>query len=94
MDTNFRWLSDQPILDSLPLNDLFDETVLDQHLSRLMNEFGSPTRAHAASITAKRLMSSIKNPSSSQLLKLGFYSLVFLNKKRGAGCSSFFIVLF
>jgi ferric iron reductase protein FhuF len=55
MEANFRWLSDQPILDSLTLNDLFDETVLDQHLSRLMSEFGSPTRAHAASITAKRL---------------------------------------
>ena len=28
---------------------------LNQHLARLMSEFGSPTRAHAASMTAKRL---------------------------------------
>lgn len=55
MEVNFRWLSDQQILSSLTLNDLFDETVLDQHLSRLMSEFGSPTRAHAVSMTAKRL---------------------------------------
>jgi ferric iron reductase protein FhuF len=55
MEANFRWHSDQPILHSLTLEDLFDETVLDQHLARLMSEFGSPTRAHAASMTAKRL---------------------------------------
>jgi ferric iron reductase protein FhuF len=55
MEANFRWHSNQPIIDSLTIKDFFDETVRDQHLARLMNEFGSPTRAHAASMTAKRL---------------------------------------
>ncbi len=55
MEANFRWHVDQPILHSLTIKDLFEETVLNQHLARLMSDFGSPTRAHAASMTAKRL---------------------------------------
>ena len=55
MEANFRWYSNQHILNSLTLKDFFDESILDQHLARLMIEFGSPTRAHAASMTAKRL---------------------------------------
>lgn len=55
IEANFRWYTDQQILHSLTLKDFFDKTILDQHLTRLMHEFGSPTRAHAASMTAKRL---------------------------------------
>jgi ferric iron reductase protein FhuF len=55
MEANFRWYSDQHNLDSLTLNEFFDGNILNQHLARLMSEFGSPTRAHAASMTAKRL---------------------------------------
>jgi len=55
MEANFRWYSNQPIIYSLTINDFFDESVLDQHLAKLINEFRSPTRAHAASMTAKRL---------------------------------------
>ena len=52
---NFRWHHDQSPLHKLTLGDLFDETVRNQHLNRLVNEFGSPSRAHAASMTAKRI---------------------------------------
>lgn len=55
MEANFRWYIDQPILHSLTMEDFFDESALDQHLARLICDFGSPTRAHAASMTAKRL---------------------------------------
>jgi len=55
MAANFRWFQEQSQLYTLTLGDLFDETVRDQHLTRLMNEFGSPSRAHAASMTAKRI---------------------------------------
>lgn len=55
MEINFRWLADQPIEGSLTLDDLFDRTILDRHISILMSDFGSPTRAHAVSMTAKRL---------------------------------------
>ena len=52
---NFSWHQDQLALHTLTLSDLFHETSLDQHLTRLTTEFGSPTRAHAASMTAKRI---------------------------------------
>ena len=55
MSANFRWQTDQQVLDRFTLVDLFDENTRDEHLNRLMTEFGSPTRGHAASMTAKRI---------------------------------------
>ena len=55
MSTNFRWHNNQSILHTLTLLDLFNESVRDQHLIRLMTEYGSPTKAHAASMTVKRI---------------------------------------
>lgn len=55
MSAKFRWHQDQQVLDTFTLIDLFDENTRDQHLNRLMTEFGSPSRGHAASMTAKRI---------------------------------------
>lgn len=55
MSTNFRWHNNQSVLHTLTLLDLFDESVRDQHFTRLMTDFGSPTKAHAASMTVKRI---------------------------------------
>ena len=55
MSTNFRWHHNQSPLHTLTVFDFFNESVRDQHLIRLMTEFGSPTRAHAASMTVKRI---------------------------------------
>lgn len=55
MTTNFRWYQSQPVSYSLQLGDLLEETAVHQHLTRLVTDFGSPDKAHAASMTAKRI---------------------------------------
>ncbi|WP_245827650.1 (2Fe-2S)-binding protein [Paenisporosarcina indica] len=42
-------------MDKLTLSELFNESIRDQHIIRLMTEFGSPSRAHAVSMTVKRI---------------------------------------
>lgn len=51
---NFRWQSTASSSAVLSLSDLKNEAVVERHLTILTNHFGSPTRAHAASMTAKR----------------------------------------
>lgn len=55
MTANFRWHTDEKVLYTVTLDQLFDSQVREYHFSKLMNEFGSPSRAHAASMTAKRI---------------------------------------
>lgn len=51
---NFRWQSTASSSAALPLSDLKNEAAVERHLTILTDHFGSPTRAHAASMTAKR----------------------------------------
>ncbi|MCZ8536855.1 (2Fe-2S)-binding protein [Paenisporosarcina quisquiliarum] len=55
MASNFRWHMDEDALHTLTLNQLFDSEVREHHFSRLMSEYGSPSRGHAASMTTKRI---------------------------------------
>ena len=55
LSTNFRWYQNQTVIHTFTLLDLLDESIRDSHLIQLMTEFGSPTRGHAASMTAKRI---------------------------------------
>ncbi|MGE6489507.1 (2Fe-2S)-binding protein [Paenisporosarcina sp. NPDC076898] len=55
MTSKFRWHTDKDALYTLTLGQLFDSQVREHHFLKLMNEFGSPSMAHAASMTAKRI---------------------------------------
>ena len=55
MASSFRWHTDEDALYTLTLDQLFDSEVREHHFSKLMNEYGSPSRGHAASMTAKRI---------------------------------------
>lgn len=53
--SSFRWHMDEDALYTLTFDQLFDPQVREHLFSRLMSEYGSPSRGHAASMTAKRI---------------------------------------
>lgn len=55
MIKNFRWHHNQSVLNTVTLHDFLNESLRDQHFDRLINKFGSPSKAHAASMTVKRI---------------------------------------
>lgn len=55
MISQFRWHQNEPVLNSLTLSQLFSDADREHHFCRLMNEYGSPSKAHAASMTTKRI---------------------------------------
>jgi len=56
MLAKFSWVNSMsPPSFSITIQDFFDETKREEHLTWMVEHFGSPTKGHAASITAKRI---------------------------------------